>query len=150
MRIFLFLALAAVFGACTANTGADDSSSVTDSSETAEETCSPNATDPSQYVIVGFWNNDPTCSGEPMITNAFPVSASAGCYCWPGNSGENSADTFSCDPSNNSFTYTQYNTLTCGVGDDTPTAKTSYTDRCEQDIPGNLYSKIVDYGACGS
>jgi hypothetical protein len=111
--------------------------------------CVPNDSDPTQYVIVGFWNNDPTCAGDPMITNAFPVSDTAGCYCWPGNSGKNSADSFSCDPENESFTYTQYNSLTCGEGDDTPTVKTSYTDGCEQDFPENLYAKIVDYGACG-
>ena len=116
---------------------------------TASESCEPNPTDPTQYVIVGFWNEDPTCSGEPMVTNAFPVEDDAGCYCWPGSSGENSADTFVCDPDDQSFTYTQYNSLTCGVDDDTPTVKTSYTDACMQDIPDNLYAKIVDYGACG-
>ena len=116
----------------------------------ATDDCTPNPSDPTMYVIVGFWNEDPTCSGEPMITNAFPVSPDAPCYCWPGNSGENSADSFSCDPSTNSFTYTQYNSLTCGLDDNTPTEKTAYTDRCEQDIPENLYAKIVDYGACGA
>jgi hypothetical protein len=130
-----------------------DATSATGSSEpsgSATDDCTPNPTDPTQYVVVGFWNNDPTCSGEPMITNAFPVAQGAPCYCWPGNSGENSADTFVCDPTTNSFTYTQYNSLTCGVDDDTPTVKTSYTDRCEQDIPENLYAQIIDYGACGS
>jgi len=115
----------------------------------ADDECPPNETDPSTYVIVGFWNEDPSCSGEPMITQAFPVTADAGCYCWPGNSGENSADAFSCDVDAGSFTYTQYNSLTCGDDDDTPTVKTSTLDDCRQDIPDNLYSKIVDFGACG-
>jgi hypothetical protein len=110
--------------------------------------CLPNPSDPTQYVIVGFWNGDPQCAGDPIMTNAFPVEADAPCYCWPGNSGENSADGFACDPSANSFTYTQYNSLSCGEGDNTPTVKTTYTDQCTQDIPMNLYSKIVDYGAC--
>ena len=83
-----------------------------------------------------------------MIENAFPVVQDAPCYCWPGNSGENSADTFSCDTEAMTFTYTQYNTLTCGEGDNTPTVKTIYSDKCEQDIPENLYSKIIDFGAC--
>lgn len=114
------------------------------------DSCQPNPDDPTQYVVVGFWDNDPSCSGEPMITNSFPTDASADCYCWPGNSGENSADSYTCDADAGSFTYTQYNSLSCGEGDDTPTVKTVYTDRCEQDIPGNLYAKIVDFGACGA
>ncbi|MFT4628785.1 MAG: hypothetical protein ACI8PZ_007481 [Myxococcota bacterium] len=128
-------------GAPATTGGATGAGSTTDA-------CTPNPTDPSRYVIVGFWNNDPTCSGDPMITNAFPVDPAAGCYCWPGNSGENSADGFACDPGAGSFTYTQYNSLTCGLDDDSPTAKTAWTDRCEQDIPANLYAMIVDYGAC--
>ena len=112
--------------------------------------CLPNDTDPTQFVIVGFWNDDPSCSGEPMMTNAFPVREEAGCYCWPGQSGENSADGFVCDPDASGFAYVQYNSLTCGEGDDTPTEKTTYLDQCTQDIPQNLYSKIVDYGACGA
>ena len=114
----------------------------------SESDCEPNPEDPSAFVIVGFWDEDDSCSGEPMITNAFPVDNSAACYCWPGNSGSNSADDFECQPSNNSFSYTQYNSLTCGEGDNTPVSKTVYTDACEQDIPANLYAKIVDYGAC--
>ena len=110
--------------------------------------CQPNADDPTQYVVVGFWDNDPSCTGEPMITNSFPIDASTGCYCWPGNSGENSADSYACDAAAGSFTYTQYNSLSCGEGDDTPTIKTVYTDRCEQDTPANLYAKIVDFSAC--
>ncbi len=112
---------------------------------TATEGCDANATDPTRYVIVGFWDEDPTCSGDPMITNAFPVEAEADCYCWAGNSGENSADTFVCDPDEQSSTYTQYNSLTCGADDDTPTIKTGFTDACLHDIPDNLYAKIVDY-----
>lgn len=111
--------------------------------------CLPNETDPSQFVIVGFWNGDPTCSGDPIKTNAFPVGSDDPCYCWPGNSGMNSADSFMCDAGAGSFTYTQYNSLTCGAGDDTPTEKTTFIDSCTQDIPMNLYSKIVDFGACG-
>jgi len=116
--------------------------------QTSSETCEPNESDPSQFVTIGFWKDDPTCSGEPMITNAFPTDPAAGCYCWPGNSGENSADTYACDPSEGSFTYTQYNSLDCGASDNTPTVKTAYTDRCEQDIPESLYAMIVDYTAC--
>ena len=109
--------------------------------------CPVNPDDPTKYVIVGFWKTT-DCSGDPETTNAFPVEGNAPCYCWPGNSGENSADTFSCDPDTNSFTYVQYGSLTCGQDDNTPTSKTVYTDRCEQDIPPTLYARIVDYGAC--
>ena len=116
------------------------------SCDTVDE-CPVNPEDPTKYVIVGFWDTD-DCSGEPIATNAFPIDNSDGCYCWPGNSGENSADDFSCDPDNASFTYTQYGSLTCGEDDDTPTTKTVYTDKCEQDIPPTLYSQIIDYGAC--
>ena len=117
-------------------------------SSCGSDACPVNPEDPTQFVIVGFWE-DPDCGGEPMITNAFPVEPDAPCYCWSGNSGENSGDTFTCDPETESFTYTQYNSLTCGDGDTSPTVKTVYTDSCEQDIPSNIYAKIVDYGACG-
>ena len=138
-------------GTGTDDTGTDDAGDTTDDGGTDDGggDCLPNETDPSQYVIVGFWNGDPTCSGDPIKTNAFPVGSDDPCYCWPGNSGMNSADNFMCDPQAGSFTYTQYNSLTCGAGDDTPTEKTTFLDSCTQDIPMNLYSKIVDFGACG-
>ena len=82
------------------------------------------------------------------MTNAFPVTPDAGCYCWPGSSGENSADRFSCNREQRSFTYTQYGSLTCGEDDNTPTEKTVYTERCEQDIPPTLYSRIINFEAC--
>ena len=113
-----------------------------------DDACPVNPEDPTQYVIVGFWD-EPTCSGEPMTTNAFPVEPDAPCYCWPGSSGENSADSFQCDPDDGSFTYTQYNSLTCGEGDTSPTVKTVYSDTCTQDIPPTIYAMIVDNGACG-
>ena len=115
----------------------------------SDDDCPTNPEDPTQYVIVGFWTTT-DCSGDPVATNAFPVEPESPCYCWPGNSGENSADTFSCDPENATFTYTQYNSLTCGEDDTTPTVKTIYSDRCEQDIPPTLYARILDYGACAS
>lgn len=98
-------------------------------------------------VTVGFWEND-TCSGEPMIVNSFPIEQDAPCYCWPGNSGENSADSFTCNDDGESFTYVQYNSLTCGDGDNSPTTKTVYTTSCEQDTPSTIYAMIVDYSAC--
>ena len=126
-----------------------ETTAATDGGAEGGDDCLPNETDPTQYVIVGFWNGDPSCSGDPIQTNAFPVQSDAPCYCWPGNSGMNSADGFMCDPQAGSFTYIQYNSLTCSAGDDTPTEKTTFLDSCTQDIPMNLYSKIVDFGACG-
>ena len=146
MRYVFILAVPLVLAACSSG-GRATGTAGSQGGETGD--CEPNPSDPALYVIVGFWNEDPTCSGDPIKTNAFPVGSGEGCYCWPGSSGQNSADSFSCDPSSNSFTYTQYNSLTCGAGDNTPTVKTTFTDRCEQDIPANLYSKIIDYGACG-
>ena len=147
----LALLMACSSAAPTADSGSSTAAGTPSTTSTSSPgACDPNPTDPTQFVVVGFWNNDPTCSGDPMITNSFPVSEEAGCYCWPGASGENSADSYACDPTAGSFTYTQYNSLTCGEGDDTPTEKTTYLDQCTQDIPQNLYSKIVDYGACGA
>ena len=97
-------------------------------------------------VVVGFWERD-DCSGDPVATNSFPVDASADCYCWPGNSGENSADTFTCN-ADGSFTYTQYGSLDCGLSDDSPTPKTVYTTDCQQDIPPTIYAMILDNSAC--
>lgn len=98
-------------------------------------------------VEVGFWDNS-DCSGDPIITNSFPTEPDADCYCWPGNSGENSADSYSCNDGDGSFTYVQYNDLECGASDDSPTEKTIYTTDCTQDIPPTLYSRILDYSAC--
>ena len=118
------------------------------SCDDGKSTCPVNPQDPTQYVIVGFWSAS-DCSGEPIAVNSFPVQSEASCYCWPGNSGENSADEFSCNSDEMSFTYTQYNSLICGAGDTTPTLKTVYVDQCKQDIPPTIYTKIIDYGACG-
>ena len=98
-------------------------------------------------VTVGFWETE-DCSGEPVTTNSFPIEPDADCYCWPGHSGENSADSFSCNDGDGSFTYTQYGSLECGAGDDSPTEKTVYTTSCEQDMPPTLYAMILDYSAC--
>jgi hypothetical protein len=98
-------------------------------------------------VVIGFWETD-DCSGDPMITNSFPIDPVAECYCWPGNSGENSADSSNCNDGDGSFTYTQYGSLDCGESDDSPTQKTMYTDSCTQDIPPTIYSMIIDYSAC--
>ena len=100
-----------------------------------------------RFVKVGFWSTS-DCSGDPVNTNNFAVNNTGGCYCWPGHSGENSADTFSCDTSNNAYSYTQYGSLDCGASDNTPTVKTVYTNQCNQDIPPTLNSKIIDYTAC--
>jgi len=131
-------------GACSSDDSEDSDGS--DGSDDSSE-CVTNDQDPSRYVLVGFYKTT-DCSGEPVQVNAFPVDPGASCYCWPGSSGKNSADAFTCDANLRTFTYTQYNSLTCGAGDDTPTTKT-VSESCEQDIPPELYSKIIDYGACG-
>lgn len=116
-------------------------------SDSDDSGCTVHALDATQYVIVGFWTTS-DCSGEPVAQNAFPVAKDAPCYCWPGHSGENSADTFVCDAAAKTFTYTQFNSLTCGAGDTTPTVKTVTMD-CKQDIPPTLSTRIVNFGACG-
>ena len=123
--------------------------SMTLSSCDSNEDCPVNPEDPTEFVIVGFWSTG-DCSGDPIAVNSFPVERSAACYCWPGSSGENSADEFSCNPEERSFTYTQYGSLTCGAGDPTPTQKTVYMDQCKQDIPPTIYSKIIDFGPCAA
>lgn len=109
--------------------------------------CQLNSANPDRYVTVGFWR-DSNCSGDPIAQNHFPINGTAGCYCWPGNSGANSADSFSCDPEARTITIVQYNSLTCGTGDDTPTEKTFRTEGCHQDIPPTIYSKVLDMGPC--
>ena len=106
--------------------------------------CKVNAASPAKYVRIGFWKTA-DCSGDPISTNNFPVDGNAPCYCWPGHSGENSANGFKCDRANNSFTYTQYVSLTCSGN---PTVKTSYTTKCLQDVPPTLYAKVLDLTAC--
>lgn len=109
--------------------------------------CAPNKPDSTRYAKIGFWKTT-DCSGDPIKTNEYPINDTAGCYCWPGNSGENSADSFSCDATAKTVTIVQYNSLTCGAGDNTPTSKTFHLDECRQDIPPMLYSKVLDMGPC--
>ena len=115
-------------------------------SEKSDDEC-PVITEGENRIIVGFWENE-DCSGDPVTTNSFPIDPTAECYCWPGHSGENSADSFSCNDGDGSFTYIQYGSLDCGISDDTPTSKTVYTTECTEDIPPTLSSKIIDYTAC--
>ena len=98
-------------------------------------------------VVIGFWDT-PECSGDPLTTNSFPVESDADCYCWPGNSGQNSAMSFSCNGGDGSFTYDQYSTPVCGSEGASPTTRTSFTTECKQHIPPTLHSRIVDYEAC--
>lgn len=135
MRLSVLVGLLGALVACKGSVSADDTGSceVTQSGE--------------DRVVIGFWDNA-DCSGEPVNTNSFPVDPDAGCYCWPGQSGENSAQVFSCNDGDGSFTYDQHASLDCEVSDPSATTKTSYTTRCEQDIPPTLYSKITDYSAC--
>ena len=98
-------------------------------------------------VIIGFWTTS-DCSGDPVNTNSFPVEPTADCYCWPGHSGENSAQAFSCNGGDGSFSYDQYVSLDCATSGATATTKTSWSTACEQDIPPTLYSRILDYSAC--
>ena len=49
--------------------GCRDPASVSPSSTS---TPAPAATGPERYVTVGFWQ-DPTCSGDAVSTNRFPV-----------------------------------------------------------------------------
>lgn len=110
--------------------------------------CPLNENDPAKYVIVGFWKTT-DCSGDPVQKNAFPVTADAPCYCWPGGSGENSAHAFSCDKAAKTFTYKQHTDLVCGEGSNS-NVKTVHTDKCVQDNPPTLYARILDYGACAN
>lgn len=124
----------------------EDAAGGPDEDAGSSESCDPIPSGEGR-VQIGFFRED-DCSGEPIAVNSYPIEADAPCYCWPGGSGQNSADSFSCNGGDGSFTYVQYNSLTCGAGDDTPTSKTSYTTRCEQDIPPTLYSMVLDYSAC--
>jgi hypothetical protein len=107
----------------------------------------PTASGSERYVTVGFWN-DPACGGAPVSTNRFPVHyGETGCYSWPGRSGENSASRFTCG--RDSFSYTQWTTLTCSGGQNPPgTRKTSNMTDCTQDFPPTLYARVVDFSGC--
>lgn len=167
LEILAILALLTLFGCSVEDTSGDndtdttvprandddDDSAQTDDDDTApapddddDDECVLNPSDPSKYVIVGFWLTE-DCSGEPVNTNAFPVDNEDGCYCWPGHSGANSATDFSCNPEDNSFTYQQYANLTCDASGN-GTLKTSYTDQCLTDVPATLHARIIEYGAC--
>ena len=100
-----------------------------------------------RYVTIGFWT-DPTCSGAPASTNQFPGHyGDTQCYSWPGRSGENSASRFTCG--RDSFSYTQWTTLTCSGGQNPAgTRKTNTLTDCTQDVPPTLYARIIDFSGC--
>ena len=129
------------------SSGSDTASTIDYAGESNLGACGTNADDPARYATVGFWKTS-DCSGDPVATNAFPINDTAGCYCWSGSSGENSADSFSCDAAAETVSIVQYNSLTCGADDNTPTPKTFYLGRCEQDTPATLYSRVLDMGPC--
>ena len=131
---------------CGAGPNTNSNNNSNTNTNTSTGTCNKNNPDATKYVTVGFWKTS-DCSGEPVNTNSFPIANDAPCYCWPGNSGKNSANKFSCNTANNSFTYSQYTNLTCATGGN-GSVKTTFTDKCTQDIPPTIYSKIVDYSAC--
>ena len=96
----------------TGASGVDLSLAGLSSSPTPVEPATPIG--PERYVTVAFWQ-DATCSGAPNATTAFPLNYSgAQCFSWPGRSGENSVSNFSCGQ--DSFSYTQWTTLTCSGG----------------------------------
>ena len=98
-------------------------------------------------VTVGIWETD-DCSGEPIGTITFPVDyADQQCYTWAGSSGENSATNFSCGE--NSFSYTQWTSLTCSSGQRPDgNNKNVYTNQCQQDLPPTIYSQIIEFSGC--
>lgn len=100
-----------------------------------------------RYVTVGFWQ-DPACAGEPGSTSAFPVDYGDGlCFVWAGRSGENSASRFECGQE--SFSYTQWTTLTCSGGQvPAGTRKTVTTNGCSQGVPPTQYARIVEFSGC--
>jgi len=104
---------------------------------------------PERYVSVGFWQ-DSSCTGQPSGVTAFPLNYNSDqCFFWPGRSGENSVSRFSCGE--NTFTYTQWTTLTCTGGQvPTGTIKTVSTSSCIQGVPPTQYAKIIDFSGCAA
>ncbi len=100
-----------------------------------------------RFVTVGFWQ-EPTCSGAPGNTAAFPVSfGNDRCFSWPGRSGENSASQFSCG--SGTMSYTQWTTLTCSGGQvPAGTRKTVTLTGCTQGVPPTQYMRIIDNSGC--
>jgi hypothetical protein len=102
---------------------------------------------PERYVTVAFWQ-DPTCSGAPNVTTAFPLHYGVGqCFSSPGRSGENSVSNFLCGQ--DSFSYTQWTTLTCSGGQvPAGTRNTVTIAGCTQGVPPTQYARITDFSGC--
>jgi len=99
------------------------------------------------FVTVGFWQNS-TCTGEMIGTTAFPVDfGETRCFTWTGRSGMNSASRFTCGAE--SFSYTQWTTLTCSGGQvPEGTRKTVTISGCTQGVPPQQYGRILDFSGC--
>eukprot|EP00484_Ammonia_sp_Unknown_P027547 CAMPEP_0197034768 /NCGR_PEP_ID=MMETSP1384-20130603/12756_1 /TAXON_ID=29189 /ORGANISM="Ammonia sp." /LENGTH=191 /DNA_ID=CAMNT_0042464723 /DNA_START=12 /DNA_END=584 /DNA_ORIENTATION=+ len=68
------------------------------------------------------------------------------CYQWPGNSGQNSMNSGTCNTTLSSFTYNQWTNCECSG---TPGAiKTVYTSKCTVDIPSSICQMLTDNTAC--
>jgi hypothetical protein len=103
--------------------------------------------DAEHFVTISFWRTD-DCSGELVASNSFPVDyGSERCYSLPGRSGSNSATNCMCVV--DSFTYTQWITMTFSGGRNPPgMVKTNYSDQCREDVPPALYAKVTDFSGC--
>ncbi|WP_444996611.1 multicopper oxidase family protein [Aliikangiella sp. IMCC44359] len=110
-----------------------------------------------KLIVVGFWQQtkdsstqetDNPCAGEPHFKIAFPVEyGNDKCYAWKhwdinGKAHENSASRFHCK--NGKLEYTQWTTYTCSGGINSKgTIKEASITQCKQDIPPELYSKLL-------
>lgn len=139
--LFVGLTVVLILSGCSDNSSSQPEDS---NNDTPQYTTLPEGT---PLVTIGIWKTD-DCSGDTEMTITLPANyADQQCYTWAGNSGENSATNFSCG--DNSFSYTQWTTLTCSGGyNPEGTDKTVYTTECQQDVPPTIYSRIIDFSGC--
>ena len=105
-----------------------------------------------QYLISIHPNSgDPCpidCDIAPAIKEGYYAVADATnhCYQWPGNSGENSMQSGTCNVEDQTFTYDQW--TNCDCSGEMGARKTVPVVGCVIDNPPVLCQTVIDYSAC--
>ncbi len=118
-----------------------------DSTADSASTTPCDALTPRWVTISRYDNAD--CTGTPVIEQTLPAHyGSECCYATTGHEGhENSSTHFTCGQ--DSFTYTQWTSLTCSDGQvPAGTVKTYTLTGCTEDTPPGMWGRVTDFSGC--
>lgn len=123
------------------------STSSTSSTEPAPSTAACDSLTP-RWVTISRYDNA-ECTGTPKIEQTLPAHyGSTCCSATTTQEGhENSSGLFTCGA--DSFSYTQWTSLTCSGGQQPAGTVKSYTlTGCTEDTPPGMWGRITDFSGC--